>query len=88
MGQGNGLLRLGDAISWPAVSTSAGSDRMVLSFQRGFLPIIQVCLLSIVEDLYILSVDYIVLLVKLCRQEHVEPPRQVGVLKELVIKLN
>ncbi|KAH8119264.1 P-loop containing nucleoside triphosphate hydrolase protein [Phellopilus nigrolimitatus] len=38
---GNGILRLGDIIRHSDVSINAGSDRNVLSFQKGYLPIIQ-----------------------------------------------
>ncbi|TFK54494.1 P-loop containing nucleoside triphosphate hydrolase protein [Heliocybe sulcata] len=38
---GNGLLRLIDVIAWPKVSMQAGQDREVLSFQRGYFPVLR-----------------------------------------------
>jgi hypothetical protein len=40
--QGNGILRIGDIIRWSPVSTRAESNRMILSFQRGYLPLLRV----------------------------------------------
>lgn len=40
--QQNGLRRLIEIIRWPQVSTRAGNNREVLSFQRGILPILRV----------------------------------------------
>ncbi|KAF8959737.1 hypothetical protein BDZ97DRAFT_1666780 [Flammula alnicola] len=37
----NGSLRIVDVINWPEVSTRAGSNRDVLSFQRGILPLLR-----------------------------------------------
>lgn len=37
----NGRLRLTDIINWPQVSTTAGRNRDVLSFQRGVLPLLR-----------------------------------------------
>ncbi|KAI0930201.1 hypothetical protein AcV5_006978 [Taiwanofungus camphoratus] len=41
LGQGNGIMRLNDIISWPEVSIKAGSQRTVLSFQRGYVPFLR-----------------------------------------------
>nr|GAT43007.1 predicted protein [Mycena chlorophos] len=37
----NGLLRINDVIRWPQVSNEAGSSPQVLSFQRGFVPLLK-----------------------------------------------
>lgn len=44
--QGNGILRIGDILSFSDVSTAAGTKAGVLSFQRGYLPILQVRVIS------------------------------------------
>ncbi|KAH9951524.1 P-loop containing nucleoside triphosphate hydrolase protein [Amylocystis lapponica] len=41
IGTGNGLLRLNDVICWPEVSIRAGSNKSVVSFQRGYLPLLR-----------------------------------------------
>ncbi|KAJ7045696.1 hypothetical protein C8F04DRAFT_1065834 [Mycena alexandri] len=38
---GNGLLRIGDIFQWSSVSSSAGSSRSELSFQRGYIPLLK-----------------------------------------------
>ncbi|KAJ7647110.1 hypothetical protein FB45DRAFT_821739 [Roridomyces roridus] len=38
---GNGLLRINDIFCWLAVSSRAGSNALVLSFQRGYLPLLK-----------------------------------------------
>ena len=44
--QDNALLRIGDILRWEPISMRAGSSRTTLSFQRGFLPLLKVCLRS------------------------------------------
>lgn len=41
LAKGNGLLRFGDIIRWSGVSTTAGSSKTILSFQRAWLPLLQ-----------------------------------------------
>lgn len=41
--QDNGLVRVNDILSWEKVSGQAGSDKSVLSFQRAYVPLLQVC---------------------------------------------
>lgn len=38
---GNGLLRLNDILTWSTVATTAGSNPVILSFQRGYLPLLR-----------------------------------------------
>jgi hypothetical protein len=38
----NGLLRISDILRWTPVSVKAGSNRQMLSFQRGYLPLLRV----------------------------------------------
>lgn len=45
--QGNGLLRLNDILTWSTVATTAGSNPVILSFQRGYLPLLRVIYLSL-----------------------------------------
>ncbi|KAF8867865.1 P-loop containing nucleoside triphosphate hydrolase protein [Gymnopilus junonius] len=37
----NGSLRIADIVNWPAVSMKAGQSREILSFQKGFLPLLR-----------------------------------------------
>ncbi|KAJ7091139.1 hypothetical protein C8R44DRAFT_817142 [Mycena epipterygia] len=41
LAMGNGLLRIGDVLQWPSVSSHAGSNPSQLSFQRGYLPLLK-----------------------------------------------
>ncbi|KZT10660.1 P-loop containing nucleoside triphosphate hydrolase protein [Laetiporus sulphureus 93-53] len=41
LSSGNALLRINDIIRWSDVSVSAGSQKTVLSFQRGYLPLLR-----------------------------------------------
>ncbi|EMD37515.1 hypothetical protein CERSUDRAFT_114154 [Gelatoporia subvermispora B] len=41
IGTGNGLLRMNDVICWKPVSARAGHQRAVLSFQRGYVPLLR-----------------------------------------------
>lgn len=40
--KGNGLLRINDIIRWSPISNKAGSSPIILSFQRGYLPLLRV----------------------------------------------
>ncbi|RXW21902.1 hypothetical protein EST38_g3950 [Candolleomyces aberdarensis] len=38
--EGNGLLRINNIVQWPQVAFNAGSSPVILSFQRGYLPLL------------------------------------------------
>ncbi|KAL1742486.1 hypothetical protein HDZ31DRAFT_43128, partial [Schizophyllum fasciatum] len=56
---GNGMLRVGDIIRWAQVSTqsSFASRQLVLSFQRGYLPLLRSTLHTSVNALYGVLLD-------------------------------
>ncbi|KAH6914275.1 hypothetical protein BKA70DRAFT_1558250 [Coprinopsis sp. MPI-PUGE-AT-0042] len=41
LASGNGILRINDIVLWPEVRVNAGSSTTVLSFQKGYFPIIR-----------------------------------------------
>jgi hypothetical protein len=40
--EGNGLLRINNVVQWPQVAFNAGTNPAILSFQRGYLPLLSV----------------------------------------------
>lgn len=48
--QGNGLRRINDILEWEDVSICAGDQRTKLSFQRGYVPLLQVRLTHTTTD--------------------------------------
>jgi hypothetical protein len=46
--QGNGLSRFADIVQYHDVSMNAGSFKNKLSFQRGYVPILQACSSSLI----------------------------------------
>lgn len=77
--QENGLRRLIDIIRWPKVSTRAGSNREVLSFQRGILPVLRVSVFLVLEVTF--RSLFAVHVIRLCCEEYTRHPSQVGHLK-------
>ncbi|KAJ6625897.1 P-loop containing nucleoside triphosphate hydrolase protein [Mycena sp. CBHHK59/15] len=64
---GNGLLRISDIFQWPSVSSRAGSSQSVLSFQRGYVPllkfyssefVVKSALNHLINGLYMRILDY------------------------------
>lgn len=76
--QGNGILRINDIIQWVPVSIRAGSSMTILSFQRGLLPLLRVCVFLFCWHLDFLDDGFIVFFVRFRSKKHPQPSREVS----------